>query len=78
MKSTERLMMAFRHGTPDRVPVATWLSLKLLEQITGESPRQFLNRAVADPLNSIVQIQEDLGLDPIIITFSELEDEVVD
>ncbi len=28
-------------------------------------------------MDSIIKIQEDLGLDPILITFSELEDEVI-
>ncbi|MCC7161818.1 MAG: hypothetical protein IT331_04965 [Anaerolineae bacterium] len=78
MNSKERLMTAFRRGTPDRVPVTSWLSLKLLEQITGQAPKQFLSRFADDPVNSVIKIQEDLGLDPIILTFSELEDEVID
>ncbi len=77
MNSSERLLSAFRRETPDRVPVATWLSLKLLSQITGQSPKKFLDRFADDPTGSIVKIQEDLGLDPILITFSELEDEVI-
>src|SRR5437868_779669 len=76
MNSSERLLTAFRRGTPDRVPVATWLSLKLLHQITGQVPRQFLDRFAEDPNGSIIKIQADLGLDPILLTFSELEDEV--
>lgn len=78
MNSTERLMTAFRRGTPDRVPVATWISLKVFEQITGQPPRVFLDRFAHDPITSVVKIQEDLGLDPLILTFSELEDEVID
>lgn len=78
MNSKERLMTAFRRGQPDRVPVTSWLSLKLLEQITGQAPKQFLSRFAEDPVNSIIKIQQDLGLDPIILTFSELEDEVID
>ncbi len=78
MNSKERLMTAFRRGQPDRVPVTSWLSLKLLEQITGQSPKQFLDRVADDPGDSIIKIQENLGLDPIILTFSELEDEVID
>ena len=78
MNSQERLLTAFRRGTPDRVPVATWLSLKLLDEITGQAPKQFLDRVVEDPSSTIIKIQEDLGLDPIVITFSELEDEVID
>lgn len=71
-------MTAFRRGTPDRVPVATWISLKVFEQITGQPPRVFLDQFAHDPLNSVVKIQENLGLDPLILTFSELEDEVID
>ena len=78
MNSQERLLTAFQGGTPDRVPVATWLSLVLLDQITGQAPRQFLDSFVDDPSNTVIKIQEDLGLDPIVITFSELEDEVID
>ncbi len=76
MNSSERLLCAFRRETPDRVPVATWLSLRFLNQLTGQSPKKFLDRFAQDPADSIVKIQEDLGLDPILITFSELEDEV--
>jgi hypothetical protein len=76
MNSSERLLTAFHRGTPDRVPVATWLSLKLLHQITGQKPKQFLDRFASDPNGSIIKIQEDLGFDPILLTFSELEDEV--
>ncbi len=78
MNSQERLLTAFQRGTPDRVPVATWLSLRLLDEITGQAPKQFLDSFVEDPGNSIIKIQENLGLDPIVLTFSELEDEVID
>ena len=78
MNSSQRLLTAFRRETPDRVPVATWLSLRLLDQLTGQSPKKFLDRFASDPNGSIVKIQEDLGFDPILLTFSELEDEVVD
>lgn len=78
MNSTERLCTVFQRGTPDRVPVAPWLALPLLEKITGQAPRTFLSHFAQDPLNSIVKIQENLGLDPIILTFCEFEDEVID
>ncbi|TMC57548.1 MAG: hypothetical protein E6J26_06195 [Chloroflexi bacterium] len=77
MNSSERLLSAFRRETPDRVPVATWLSLRFLSQLTGQAPKKFLDRFADDPSGSIVKIQADLGLDPIVITFSELEDEVI-
>ncbi len=78
MNSQERLLTAFQRGTPDRVPVATWLSLKLLDQITGQTSKQFLDGFAADPNETIIKIQENLGLDPILLTFSEYEDEVID
>ena len=59
MNSQERLLTAFQRGTPDRVPVATWLSLKLLDEITGQAPRQFLDSFVDDPGNTIIKIQEN-------------------
>ena len=77
MNSSERLLSAFRRETPDRVPVATWLSLRFLSQLTGQAPKKFLDRFADDPSGSIAKIQADLGLDPIVITFSELEDEVI-
>jgi len=78
MNSPQRLLTAFRRATPDRVPVATWLSLRLLDQLTGQSPKKFLDRFASDPNGSIIKIQADLGFDPILLTFSELEDEVID
>lgn len=78
MNSNERLLTAFRGETPDRVPVSPWISLRMFEVITGKSPKQFLDEFVEDPANSVIKIQEDLGLDPILITFQEFEDEVVD
>lgn len=78
MNSAQRLLTVFRRGVPDRVPAATWISLKVLEQITGQPPRRFLTRFADDPVDSIIKIQENLGLDPIVLTFSELEDEVID
>ncbi len=78
MNSPERLLTVFQRGVPDRIPVAPWLALRVLEQITGQPPRRFLTQFAEDPLNSIVKLQEDLGLDPIVLTFCEFEDEVID
>jgi uroporphyrinogen-III decarboxylase len=78
MNSSERLLTAMAGGTPDRVPVATWFGLPLLSQVTGQAPRQFLDTFVDDPLNSLIALQEDWGFDPIYLSFSELEDEVID
>lgn len=78
MNSNERLLTAFRGQTPDRVPVSPWISLRMFEVITGKSPKLFLDEFAEDPGNSVIRIQENLGLDPILVTFQEFEDEVVD
>lgn len=77
MNSRDRLLTAFRGGTPDRVPVATWFGLPLLHRVTGQTPGQMFDAWTADPCNTIIALQEAWGFDPILITFNELEDEVI-
>ena len=77
MNSPERLLSAFRRETPDRVPVATWLSLRLLDQITGQSPKKFLDRFAG--LSAILQCnrQVEMGFRQIRIEmngFSQLRE----
>ena len=72
MNSVERITAAFTGQLPDRVPVASWLSLPLIRRLVPDtSPSELFGRWIEDPCGSIIALQEDLGLDPIVITWSE-------
>lgn len=73
MNSVERIETAFRKGTPDRVPVVFRLSLRFLKNTLLNSPppiSKLYDAWIQDPVGTIVKTQEDLGLDPIIVTAS--------
>ena len=70
MNTAERFVATYKGEPTDRVPIAAWLGMPLLKQITGKGPRAILEEAVADPL-TIVEVQENLGLDPILVTVDE-------
>jgi uroporphyrinogen-III decarboxylase len=70
MNAAERLRAVFKGQPVDRVPVIAWLGVRWLEQLTGKSGRTLLRELVDDPL-TMVKIQEDLGLDPIVVTIDE-------
>ncbi len=73
MNSVERIETAFRKGTPDRVPVVFRLALRFLKNDLLHSPpaiSKLYDAWIEDPVNTIVKTQEDLGLDPIIVTAS--------
>lgn len=73
MNSVERIETAFRHGTPDRVPVVFRLGLRFLRSKLLPAPMplsELYDSWINDPVNTIVKTQEDLGLDPIIVTAS--------
>lgn len=73
MNSVERIETAFRKGTPDRVPVVFRLGLRFLKNELLESPPAFsklYDAWIENPVETIVKTQEDLGLDPIIVTAS--------
>jgi hypothetical protein len=68
----ERTRVAFRRGTPDRVPVHCWLGLPLIEALRPELPmREQFETWIDDPMGSIVRMQQDLGLDPMITTYNQ-------
>lgn len=73
MNSVERLKAAFRHELPDRVPVVVWLGLPLVQKLLPRPApmRELYPRWADDPGGTIVKMQEDLGLDPIVGTASE-------
>ncbi len=73
MNSVERLEAAFRHQVPDRVPVVAWLGLPLVQKLLPRPVpmRELYAQWADDPGGTIVKMQEDLGLDPIVGTASE-------
>lgn len=74
MNVVERTYNAFTgQHLPDRVPVHAWLGLQFIRTIV---PRKYtmidlFQMWIDDPVGSLVKYQEDLGLDPIITTFSQ-------
>ena len=73
MKTAERTRIAFTRGTPDRVPIHCWLGLPLIKQLRPPD-KSFLDLFedwIEDPMGSIVKMQQDLGLDPMITTYSQ-------
>ncbi|GAB4434726.1 MAG: hypothetical protein Kow0031_16490 [Anaerolineae bacterium] len=73
MNSYERFLTTMRGDLPDRVPVACWLGLPYLLETTPQanSYTDLFKLWIADPLNTLVTRQEALGLDPMILTYSE-------
>jgi len=74
--SYERIATALRGKKPDRVPVIAPLGLAFLRRRLG--PGSVFDRFAEDPLGTIVGFQEELGLDPVIWSYSEFEGEVMD
>ena len=70
MNIVERFKAVFQGIPVDRVPVCAWLGLPLLKSLMGKSTSEVLQTTVSDPLE-IVQIQGQLGLDPIVVTVDE-------
>ena len=72
MKTAERTRIAFERGMPDRVPFHCWLGLPLIKELTPADKRMYemLEWWIDDPMGSIVKMQKDLGLDPMITTYS--------
>jgi uroporphyrinogen decarboxylase len=74
MKVAERTRTAFtRDGIPDRVPIHSWLGLPYIRERKPEEKSMYdmLQWWIDDPMNSIVKMQQDLGLDPMITTYGQ-------
>lgn len=74
MNTAERTRIAFTHGIPDRVPVHCWLGLPYIREHLkpkNMTMTETLEWWIDDPLASLVKWQEDLGLDPMITTYSQ-------
>jgi len=74
MNTAERTRIAFQRGTPDRVPIHCWLGLPLIEKLKpgDTSILDLFESWIDDPMGSIVKMQQDLGLDPMITTWSQM------
>ena len=70
MNTVERFTAAYKGTAADRVPVCGWLGMPWLQRRTGKTILALLEEFVENPL-AIVEIQESLGLDPIVITVDE-------
>ena len=77
--TVRRLTAVFRHELPDRVPVVCVLALPFVKQhiSPGKSVAELHSQWIEDPVGSIVKMQEELGLDPVVVTkslhFGEVE-----
>ena len=74
MNTAERTRTAFTLGTPDRVPVHCWLGLPYIREHLippDKSMYEMMEWWIDDPMASLVQWQRDLGLDPMITTYSQ-------
>ena len=74
MKVAERTRQMFtRSAIPDRVPIHSWLGLPLIRELKPEekSMYEMLQWWIDDPMGSIVKMQADLGMDPMITTYSQ-------
>ena len=72
-EAAERTRIAFQRGTPDRVPIGCWVELPIIEKLRPPE-KSFLDLfedSIEDPVGSIVKMQQDLGLDPMITAYSQ-------
>lgn len=75
LKTAERTRLVFtRRGLPDRVPVHCWIGLPYIKQHfkpENKSMLDLLHAWIDDPLATLVKMQQELGLDPLITTYSQ-------
>jgi len=75
MKTAERTRLVFtRRGIPDRVPIHCWLGLPYIKDNLKPKDKtmyQMLEWWIDDPLGTLVKMQQNLGLDPMITTYSQ-------
>jgi hypothetical protein len=73
LTTAERTRIAFERGTPDRVPIHCWLGLPLIKRLRrpDQSFLDLFEDWIDDPMGSIVKMQADLGLDPMMTTYGQ-------
>jgi uroporphyrinogen decarboxylase len=72
--AAKRAQAALSRSTlPDRVPVHAYLGLALLQDLLPQARRrrELLQLFIEDPIDTLVRTQENLGLDPIITSYSQ-------
>jgi hypothetical protein len=73
MNVVERTRTVFTgQGLPDRVPVHAWLGLSFIRQMASRRYKMtdLFQMWINDPVNTLVKYQTDLGLDPMMTTYS--------
>lgn len=70
MNTVERYQAVFTGKPVDRIPVAAWIGMPLLETMMGKSIPTILREHVENPF-PLIELQEKLGLDPIIVTVDD-------
>lgn len=70
MNTVERYQSVFTGKPVDRIPIAAWLGMPLLERMLGKSIPAILREHVENPL-PLIELQEQLGLDPIVVTVDD-------
>lgn len=74
MNVVERTRMAFaRSDLPDRVPIHAWLGLSFIRSMVPRrhTMTDLFHMWINDPVGTLVKYQEDIGLDPMITTYSQ-------
>ena len=70
MKTLERFRAVYKGEPVDRPPICGWLGLPFLNRLLNKTPRRILEDIAARP-EEIIQLQEDLGMDPLLITVDD-------
>ncbi len=74
MNVVERTRTAFtRDGLPDRVPVHSWLGLSFIRRLVPREHKMLdlFQMWIDDPVGTLIKYQADLGLDPLMTTYSQ-------
>lgn len=70
MNTVERFRAVYTGQPVDRVPVCGWLGLPLLCRYWNRTCKDLLRSVVQNPLE-VIQLQEELGMDPILVTVDD-------
>ncbi len=79
MDSYSRFLATMRGEPADRAAASSWLGMPLLMQLVpgAASYTELFERMVDDPIKNIIEVQEAVGMDPIVLTQSEHPGEVI-
>jgi uroporphyrinogen-III decarboxylase len=71
MNTYERFRASFKGEPVDRPPICGWIALPLLTKLTGIPSGAKLLEAIVDDPRVVIDVQERLGLDPILVTVDD-------